>query len=536
MDKTIKINLGGTLFQTDEEAYNLLRRYLQEIDTRLKNVPGGAETIEDIEFRISEIFQSQKGTAGIISKENVESMIALLGKPEDFEISDDQVEERPKFSRSGKRKKMYRNPDDRIIGGVCGGMGIYLNIEPVWVRVLFVIFALCGGAGLFVYLALWIALPSAVTETMKREMLGDASFNSESVKPQDDRPSFYNGSQSAQNSGSSRLGNALNEIFRAMGRLFYIAFRIIAILLGISIVLTGFVSLVAIIMVFVFKYPGYFSNDAVNINLNYFTDFLNYVVSPSVAPWILVLAFAVILLPLLAMIYWGVKMIFWFRARDLVFALAGLVIWVMSIAALSIILFSEGISFSETAKTGSEELLGKSPQNLYILTGHKVSELNYDKEITFSDEGYNVYLRDAGKGLFISPVLKINSSNDEFLKINIRKRSTGRNRPEATKKAEGLMYEFRLTGDTLFLDDYFTVPTDRKWSFDNVGINLYIPSGTIIHFDANSNKLFHHEDHDYSGCDSENENDSFSTGTKSLTWIMTDNGLVEKSDQAGNNK
>ncbi len=536
MDKTIRINLGGTLFQTDEEAYNLLRRYLQEIDTRLKNVPGGAETIEDIELRISEIFQSQKGTAGIISKENVEAMIAVLGKPEDFEISDEQAGERPKFSQPGRRKKMYRNPDDRIIGGVCGGMGIYLNIEPVWVRVLFVIFALCGGAGLFVYLALWIALQPAVTENMKREMYGDAPHNRESMKPHDDRLSFSDGSHTAKSSGSSGLGNALNEIFRALGRLFYIAFRIIIILLGISVVLTGFISLVAIIMVFVFKYPGYFSNDAVNINLNYFTDFLNYVVSPSVAPWIIGLGFVVILLPLFAMIYWGVKMIFWFRARDGVFALAGLVIWVMSIAALSIILFNEGISFSETAKTGSEELLRKSPQNLYILTDHKVSDLNYDKEITFSDEGYNVYLRDANKGLFISPVLKINSSSDEFLKINIRKRSTGRNRSEATKKAEGLMYGYRLTGDTLFLDDYFTVPTDRKWSFDNVGINLFIPSGTTIHFDGNSKNLFHREDHDYSGCDSDNESDSYGTGTNGLTWIMTDDGPMEKSDKAGNKK
>ena len=57
MDKTIKINLGGTLFQIDEEAYKILRRYLQDIDNRLKNTPGGAETVEDIELRIAEIFQ-----------------------------------------------------------------------------------------------------------------------------------------------------------------------------------------------------------------------------------------------------------------------------------------------------------------------------------------------------------------------------------------------------------------------------------------------------------------------------------------------
>jgi hypothetical protein len=85
MDKTIKINLGGTLFQIDEEAYKTLRRYLQDIDDRLKNTPGGAETIEDIESRIAEIFQSQGGTAGVISGDNVEAMISIIGKPEDFD-------------------------------------------------------------------------------------------------------------------------------------------------------------------------------------------------------------------------------------------------------------------------------------------------------------------------------------------------------------------------------------------------------------------------------------------------------------------
>ena len=88
MDKTININLGGTLFQIDEEAFRILRDYLQAINNRFANVQGGHETIDDIEARIAEIFLSQKGLAGVIIKENVEAMISVIGKPEDF----DQVE------------------------------------------------------------------------------------------------------------------------------------------------------------------------------------------------------------------------------------------------------------------------------------------------------------------------------------------------------------------------------------------------------------------------------------------------------------
>src|SRR4030042_1694440 len=115
MEKTINIDLGGTLFQIDEEAYRILRDYLQAINLKFKNVPGGNETIDDIESRIAEIFQSQKFTAGVINKENVEAMISIIGKPEDFDQSENT--EPVHGYTSYQRRKMYRNPDDKIIGG-----------------------------------------------------------------------------------------------------------------------------------------------------------------------------------------------------------------------------------------------------------------------------------------------------------------------------------------------------------------------------------------------------------------------------------
>ena len=92
MDKTININIAGILFQIDEDAYGILRDYLQAINNRFKNVPGGVETVGDIESRIAEIFESQKGTAGTISVTNVEAMISIIGKPEDFDNNDAEPE------------------------------------------------------------------------------------------------------------------------------------------------------------------------------------------------------------------------------------------------------------------------------------------------------------------------------------------------------------------------------------------------------------------------------------------------------------
>ena len=132
----------------------------------------------------------------------------------------------------------------------------------------------------------------------------------------------------------------------ALGKVFYIFLRVVLIIIGISLVLTGFLALLSFVMVFLFKYPGSFSTNIEGVNLSYIPDFLNFIVAPSVVPWITVLTTIVVILPLFALIYCGVKMIFWFKAKDGIFSLVALVLWVMSIAALSIILFNEGVGLA----------------------------------------------------------------------------------------------------------------------------------------------------------------------------------------------
>jgi hypothetical protein len=298
-------------------------------------------------------------------------------------------------------------------------------------------------------------------------------------------------------------------------------------------------ALVSFIMVFFFKYPGYFSTHSFGVNLFYLPDFLNYVVNPAIAPWILVLSFIVILMPLLALIYWGVKMIFWFRAKDGIFSLAGLVIWVVCVAALSILLFNEGISYAETAKTVSEEVLEKPPSVLYIVANHKVADLHYDKEISFDEENYNVFFIDDNKGLFISSGFNINKSDNNILKVNVRKRSAGRSRIDATRKAEGLLYNYRISADTLYLDEYFAIPAGTKWSFDDVKVNLYIPEGTEVHFDKTTENMFnrqHYYNEDWNWSWDGEDKEMVRSDSGYNHWIMTEDGLRRTSDRTERTK
>ena len=342
MDKTININISGTLFQIDEEAYRILRDYLQAINNRFRNVPGGAETVEDIESRIAEIFQSQKGTAGTVTLNNVEAMISIIGKPEDFDTTEGEPEIR---NTDFQRKRMYRNPDDTIISGVCGGIGAYLNTDPVLFRILFVILTVSFGVGIFLYAALWIALPPANSESRKREMYGSSYPSVAAYMRHADSsnipgvPSYNKGYYN-----TSRIGSALNEIFRAIGRVFYIVLRIILIIFGVILVLTGALCSLGFVMLLVFKYPVSISNGSVDMNLIYFSDFLKYIVNPVLVPWIIALALIILIIPMIALIYWGVKMVFWFRAKDGIFSLVGFVLWIMIIAILAVVLFNEGIA------------------------------------------------------------------------------------------------------------------------------------------------------------------------------------------------
>ena len=501
MDKTININLGGALFQIDEEAYRMLRDYLQTIDLKFRNVTGGNETIEDIESRIAEIFLSQRGNAGVITRENVEAMISIIGKPEDFGQAEN---EGPVYGyASTQRKKMFRNPDDAIIGGVCGGIGTYLDTDPVWFRILFVVFALMAGFGIFVYLALWIALPPAVSDSQKKEMYGTAYSNAIST-----------GRYRQPYTTTSDVGKAFNEVFRAIGKVLYVFVRVLLILTGIALVLAGFLALLSFVMVFIFKYPGAFSTDVAGINISYLPEFLNYIVTPSLVPWIKTLIVIVIAIPLLVIIYLGVRMIFWFRAKDGAFLLSGFVVWVISAAALSILLFNEGISFAETAKSLSENYFETVPDTLYVMPGKKISDLPIDNEINIPDEEYDIYVSDTEKQVYIRTILNFSPSGNNSAWVSVRKRSAGRSRMDATEKAERLAYNYEISGDTLSLDEFFTFPNNTKWSFDGVGITVHVPEGTVIYMDNTTERQFR----SYDG-------DDFVADPKNRFWLMTEDGL-----------
>lgn len=173
MKKTFTINLSGRVFHIEEDAYESLQKYLINLKNYFGKDEDGKEITADIEARMAEIF-SQKSVDGknVITLEWVNEVIETMGTPENFE--EETIEEEPFANKKRAKRKLYRHPESRVFGGVCGGIATYFDKDPVLVRIIFVVLGfITTGAAVFAYLILWIAVPKAVTTAQRLEMMGE---------------------------------------------------------------------------------------------------------------------------------------------------------------------------------------------------------------------------------------------------------------------------------------------------------------------------------------------------------------------------
>ena len=173
MKKVININFQGQVIAIEETAYEILKQYIESLTIYFSNEEEGDEIVNDIECRIAELFGNRlKHGINCITDEDVEAIISNIGKPQDFDSDyDEKMEEGPQpqtnasaswsehSRQAGAHRSLYRNANDRIIGGVCSGLAHYFNTDPVWMRIIFVLFF---GFLFWIYIVLWIVLKKKV--------------------------------------------------------------------------------------------------------------------------------------------------------------------------------------------------------------------------------------------------------------------------------------------------------------------------------------------------------------------------------------
>ena len=176
MKKTLTINLSGVVFHVEEDAYEKLQEYLDDIRDHFGKLDDVDEILEDIEANMAEklngkVLRKNK----IITIKEVDELIKITGTVDDFEevLSDEDSMNYDKPKKKSRPKRLYRDTDDVVIAGVCSGLAAYFGIDTVIVRVAFVLSIFLGGTGILLYIILWIVMPEAETPKQKLEMSGN---------------------------------------------------------------------------------------------------------------------------------------------------------------------------------------------------------------------------------------------------------------------------------------------------------------------------------------------------------------------------
>ena len=179
MKKTLTVNLGGTVYHIDEDAYVLLDNYLNNLKYHFRTEPDADEIVRDMENRIAELFSEYISHGQqVITIENVEEVIARMGKPEEINSESDSstnVDDSYRASDNGEspKRRLFRNPDDKVLGGVVSGLAAYFGWDVAWTRIVVLVCGIFLHGFILAYIIAWIIIPMARTATEKLQMKGE---------------------------------------------------------------------------------------------------------------------------------------------------------------------------------------------------------------------------------------------------------------------------------------------------------------------------------------------------------------------------
>ncbi len=529
MKKAIKINISGVIFHIDEDAYEKLKTYLKSVELYFSNKEGGKEIVDDIESRIAELFHSRvsENKKEVITIEDVVEVTAVMGDPVDFVEEAEEAEAETgktgetKISSKKGPRRLYRDPDNSVLGGVCGGLGAYFGIDAVIIRILFVVLLIIGhGVWALVYIILWIAIPRAVTIAQKLEMRGEhvtISNIERTVKQEyDDVKAKYKDFEKSE--GYRQATSAAQEIGRVIGSILVVAAKVVLVLLGIVLVFAGFVILMSFLGVFFFQ-SNIFSLAWFNGTIFPLNQFLSAFIDPANLSIILSALFFTVIIPLIAIIYGGIKLVFRLKAKDKGLGIIALIVWVISISVLFTLGFVEArkYAFSGTSRENLE-LAPTTSETLYLQMEDRINANRLEDLTWFHSHSRGLFMDPVNEMIYSRPSLSIRHTSAEVPELVLERRSRGSSQFYAGLNAENIVYEWEFRDSVIILGNMFTVPEDELWNFASVSMRLNLPDGYKIHLGEKTDRII------TSARSVERERISSMTGKK---WMMTGEGLIK---------
>lgn len=478
MNKTVNINLGGMFFHIDEDAYQKLSRYFESIKRQLSNSDGKDEIMSDIEYRISELFSEKlKSDKQVISMKDLDEVIAIMGEPKDYRLDEEEAATGLTYS-SRKTKKLYRDVDNNVLGGVLGGLSHYIGIDVVWLRIIMLVLFLFYGTGGLLYIILWIVVPKAVTTSEKLEMKGEAVNISNIEKKV--REEFENISEKVNNidyekyqhkvqDGAKKVGNSLSDFF--LGFL-----NVIGKIIGVFIIMFAIGALASLIIALV----TLGSTDFFQLPWMGISEAFNY---SEVPIWVLVILFFLAIgIPFLGLLILGFRILIT-NSKPLgkVFKYSMFGVWIISIIALIVVGVRQATEIAFEEKVSQTHLINIQPTDTLQIS---LAENNRFKKANRYTDFKLVLDQNENEVLYSNNVkLYFKKTKKSQPYIVIDQFAGGNSLLTAKKRAEEIKYEFVVDGNELIFDDYFLIDLKSKFRNQSVNIEVFIPEKQVFFVD-----------------------------------------------------
>jgi len=490
MNKTVNINLANVLFHIDEGAYNKMRLYLESIKRSFANTPSSDEILADIEARIAELFHEKLANERqVITQKEVDEVITIMGQPEDYMVDEDIFEDAPKakhYSENQRSKKLYRDTEMKYVAGVSSGLAHYVGVDPLWVRLLWIILTVGSGGGfILLYGLLWILIPEASTTSQKLDMRGE-DINISNIERKV-KEGFDDVAEKVKNVDYSEVGNKVKKsgrtFFDTIGDIIMFLFKVFGKFIGIILIIIGattiigmFIGMLTVGTLDWFHMPGV---DGVLKNIT------------GTPVWVIsLLLFFAIGIPFFFLLYLGLKIL----VNNLKsigniakFSLLGL--WLISLISLIVLGVREAAShaFTGSVTTQNEHYFdsGTDTLNIQLVS----TELWDQQEYMRMDDSVMIY-DDEGNPILLSDDVRFNlkKSQDSTLRISIRKEANGSSYDVARDMAEKIEYDYSINDNMLRLNDYLTTADKSTFNGQEIRVNLYLPVGTMLKYAPTSSR------------------------------------------------
>lgn len=502
MKKTVSINLNSFMFNIDEDAYSMLQIYLGKLESHFSQIEEGGEIVKDIEARISEIFSSKiSESKQVINIRDVEEIIQILGNVDDITGDDhsenSKNESKDQSKENKKTRKFYRDPDNRVLGGVCSGLAEYTGISTTTWRIIFLIFIFIGQISIIAYLILWIAVPDAKTTAQKLEMKGDKinlSNIEKSVKKE-----FEEVKKNFKNMDKKRFSNITINIGKAIMTTITFTAQVLGKVFGVVFILSGaaILTIVTIALFSVSKENMMYSNDF--INMVWLPGLLEYITNAGTA-WLLSICILIVfVIPVIAIISWGIGLLFEIRTNKYL-SIGTFVLWIIAIVFSVALSLNIGASFrSIETKTQTEIIISDTTKtyNFMLCEGNKELNILSEEEINnFND--FNLFINSNfltikdGK-IQNMPRIYFNQTKDSIATMEIKYYARGSNIIQAKENLKTINYTYISDTNKICFNPYFKI-NSKRWRAQDVKIYVNIPKGSQLYIDKSLAALISIED------------------------------------------